>query len=102
LPDSGRAGLIKWFTEVDGPGLSAYLREGEVGAGDAVEVVHRPAHGVTIGETFRRSPGPLLGPRLLEASELAGRGARARAGLAALMATNAYNPESLVPPAAGK
>lgn len=26
------------------------LREGEVGAGDTVQVVHRPAHGLTIGE----------------------------------------------------
>jgi MOSC domain-containing protein YiiM len=39
------------FTEAGRPG--AYLRilqEGEVGAGDAVRVVHRPAHGVTIRE----------------------------------------------------
>jgi MOSC domain-containing protein YiiM len=64
--------LIKWFTEVGRPG--AYLRiyaEGDVGAGDAVEVVHRPAHGVTIGETFRALTGDhSLAPRLLEASEL--------------------------------
>ena len=64
--------LIRWFTEVGRPG--AYLRiysEGDVGAGDAVEVVHRPAHGVTIGETFRALTGDRsLAPRLLEASEL--------------------------------
>jgi MOSC domain-containing protein YiiM len=64
--------LIKWFTEVGRPG--AYLRiyaEGDVGAGDAVEVVHRPAHGVTIGETFRALTGDhSLALRLLEASEL--------------------------------
>ena len=64
--------LIKWFTEVGRPG--AYLRiyaEGDVGAGDAVEVVHRPAHGVTIGESFRALTGDhSLAPRLLEASEL--------------------------------
>jgi MOSC domain-containing protein YiiM len=64
--------LIKWFTEVGRPG--AYLRiyaEGDVGAGDAIEVVHRPAHGVTIGETFRALTGDhSLAPRLLEASEL--------------------------------
>ena len=64
--------LIKWFTEVGRPG--AYLRiyaEGDVGAGDAVEVVHRPAHGVTIGESFRALTGDhSLAPRLLEAPEL--------------------------------
>jgi MOSC domain-containing protein YiiM len=64
--------LIKWFTEVGRPG--AYLRiyaEGDVGAGDAIEVVHRPAHGVTIGETFRALTGDhSLASRLLEASEL--------------------------------
>ena len=29
------------------------LEPGDIGAGDAVEVVDRPAHGVTIGTTFR-------------------------------------------------
>ena len=41
--------MVKGFAEAGRPG--AYLRiltEGELGAGDAVEVVHRPAHGVTI------------------------------------------------------
>jgi MOSC domain-containing protein YiiM len=28
------------------------LREGTVGAGDQIEVVHRPAHGVSIGRCF--------------------------------------------------
>jgi MOSC domain-containing protein YiiM len=64
--------LIKWFTEVGRPG--AYLRitvEGDVGAGDEIEVVHRPAHGVTIGETFRALTGDRsLAARLLEAPEL--------------------------------
>jgi MOSC domain-containing protein YiiM len=44
---------VKRFTEHGAPG--AYLRvvaEGTVGAGDEVEVVHRPDHGVTIGEVF--------------------------------------------------
>jgi MOSC domain-containing protein YiiM len=39
------------FAEAGRPG--AYLRivrDGDVGAGDAVRVVHRPAHGVTIGD----------------------------------------------------
>jgi MOSC domain-containing protein YiiM len=64
--------LIKWFTEVGRPG--AYLRitvEGDVGGGDEIEVVHRPAHGVTIGETFRALTGDRsLAARLLEAPEL--------------------------------
>jgi MOSC domain-containing protein YiiM len=64
--------LVKWFTEVGRPG--AYLRicvEGDVGAGDPIEVVHRPAHGVTLGETFRALTGDRsLARRLLEAPEL--------------------------------
>ncbi|MEH0844362.1 MOSC domain-containing protein [Micromonospora sp. CPCC 205711] len=64
--------LIKRFTVRAAPG--AYLRvlrEGEVGAGDPVEVVDRPAHGVTIGEVFRAmSLEPELLPRLLAAPEL--------------------------------
>lgn len=41
--------MVRRFGEASRPG--AYLRilvEGELGAGDAVEVVHRPAHDVTI------------------------------------------------------
>ncbi|MEU9509808.1 MOSC domain-containing protein [Micromonospora sp. NPDC048170] len=64
--------LIRRFTVRATPG--AYLRvlrEGEVGAGDPVEVVDRPAHGVTIGEVFRAmSLEPELLPRLLDAPEL--------------------------------
>jgi len=64
--------LVKWFTEVGRPG--AYLRiavEGDVGAGDPIEVVHRPVHGVTLGETFRALTGDRsLAARLLEAPEL--------------------------------
>ena len=44
---------VKRFTGHGAPG--AYLRvvaEGTVGAGDEVEVAHRPDHGVTIGEVF--------------------------------------------------
>ncbi|MQA26903.1 MAG: MOSC domain-containing protein [Micromonosporaceae bacterium] len=64
--------LIKRFTARAWPG--AYLRvlrEGALGAGDAIGVVRRPAHGVTIGEAFRAltTEADLL-PRLLEASEL--------------------------------
>jgi MOSC domain-containing protein YiiM len=64
--------LIKLFTQRAVPG--AYLRiieEGELGAGDDVRIVHRPGHGVTIGEVFRALTGDrTLVPRLLEAPEL--------------------------------
>jgi MOSC domain-containing protein YiiM len=64
--------LIKRFTERAAPG--AYLRvvaAGDVGAGDPVEVVARPDHGVTIGETFRAlTAEPTLLPRLLAAEQL--------------------------------
>lgn len=46
--------LIKRFTAHGAPG--AYLRvleAGDVGAGDPVEVVHRPDHGLTLGLAFR-------------------------------------------------
>ena len=46
--------LVKRFTARGASG--AYLRvleTGDVGAGDAVEVVSRPAHGVTVGLLFR-------------------------------------------------
>jgi MOSC domain-containing protein YiiM len=64
--------LVKRFTAHGAPG--AYLRvtrEGEVGAGDRVEVVDRPAHGLTVGEVFRaRSGERALVPRMLEADDL--------------------------------
>jgi MOSC domain-containing protein YiiM len=46
--------LVKRFTAHGASG--AYLRvleTGEIGAGDAIDVVHRPDHGVTTGRTFR-------------------------------------------------
>jgi MOSC domain-containing protein YiiM len=64
--------LIKRFTEHGAPG--AYLRvvrDGEVAAGDPIEVVHRPTHGLTIGVTFRAmTTSPNLLPALLAAPEL--------------------------------
>jgi MOSC domain-containing protein YiiM len=64
--------LVKRFTQRGLPG--AYLRiivEGDLGAGDPVEIIDRPAHGVTIGEVFRALTGDRsLAPRLLEAPEL--------------------------------
>ena len=50
----GAPQLIKRFTAHGASG--AYLRvlePGDVGAGDLVEVVDRPGHGVTVGFTFR-------------------------------------------------
>lgn len=65
--------LVRRFTEHGAPG--AYLRvlvEGLVGAGDPVRIVHRPGHGVTLGETFRALTGEReLLPRLLDVPELA-------------------------------
>lgn len=64
--------LVRRFTERGCPG--AYLRvvtPGEIGAGDQVEAVHRPAHGVSIGEAFRARTGDrALVPRLLAATDL--------------------------------
>ncbi|MFG2828699.1 MOSC domain-containing protein [Streptomyces sp. NPDC048434] len=66
----GEHGWIKRFTQAAVPG--AYLRvieAGEIRAGDAVEVVHRPDHEVTIGLTFQAlTTRRELLPRLLEAS----------------------------------
>ncbi|MFJ9470622.1 MOSC domain-containing protein [Streptomyces caniferus] len=77
----GEHGWIKRFTQAAVPG--AYLRviePGEIRAGDAVDVVHRPDHEVTIGLTFqaltiRRE----LMPRLLEAGEALHEEARRKA-----------------------
>ena len=58
----GEPHWVKRFTQHGAPG--AYLRvlqEGRLRAGDLVEVLDRPEHGVTIAETFR--------PRLLSTPE---------------------------------
>ena len=78
--------LMKRFTAAGRPG--AYLRiveAGDVGAGDEIAVVHTPAHGLTIGETFRALSGDRsLAARLLEAPELPAQAhASARTWLAA-------------------
>jgi MOSC domain-containing protein YiiM len=61
------------FAAAGRPG--AYLRvleEGEVAAGDAVEVVHRPSHGLTVGDVADAyHHDHAQAPRLLEAPELA-------------------------------
>ncbi|MFF0888282.1 MOSC domain-containing protein [Streptomyces sp. NPDC003456] len=62
-------GWVKRFTRRGAPG--AYLRvivPGEIRAGDAVEVVHRPGHDVTVALAFRASTTErALLPRLLAA-----------------------------------
>lgn len=65
-------GWIKRFTRAALPG--AYLRviePGDIRAGDPVEIVHRPAHDVTVALTFRAmTREPDLLPRLLAAEAL--------------------------------
>ncbi|MFD3512781.1 MOSC domain-containing protein [Streptomyces sp. NPDC058657] len=67
----GEKGWVKRFTEAGAPG--AYLRvvePGSVRAGDAIEVVHRPEHDVTVGLFFQAflRENTLL-PRLLAAGD---------------------------------
>ena len=53
-----RPTLIKEFTEAGRPG--AYMRiieEGMVEAGTAIEIVHRPSHGITIGDLYAAKSG---------------------------------------------
>ncbi|MFD6717990.1 sulfurase [Micromonospora sp. TSRI0369] len=68
----GERGWMKRFTEEVRPG--AYLRvvtPGSVGAGDPVEVVHRPDHDVTVALVFRATTLETeLLPRLLVADAL--------------------------------
>lgn len=64
--------LVKRFTQRGDPG--AYLRvviAGQFAAGDVIEVIMRPGHGVTIGSAFRaRSGCRELVPALLTAPQL--------------------------------
>ena len=65
----GERGWVKRFTQKGSPG--AYLRviePGEIRAGDAIEIVHRPDHDVTVALQFRAvtTERELL-PRLLPA-----------------------------------
>lgn len=64
--------LIKRFTDRGRPG--AYLRvttEGHMEAGDDIEIIERPGHGVTLGDTFRARTGDRdLVPRLLDVPQL--------------------------------
>lgn len=64
--------LVKRFIAHGAPG--AYLRvlqEGAVGAGDPIEIIKRPGHGVTIGYMLRAlTTEPHLMPRFLDAPEM--------------------------------
>ncbi|MFD9211477.1 MOSC domain-containing protein [Streptomyces sioyaensis] len=77
----GEHGWLKQFTQAAVPG--AYLRviePGEIRAGDAVELVHRPEHEVTIGLMFQAlTTRRELLPRLLEAGGALPEEARRRA-----------------------
>jgi MOSC domain-containing protein YiiM len=70
----GDQGFVRRFAAAGRPG--AYLRilaEGELGAGDPVEVVHRPGHGLTVAEVSRIYHGDhAASDRLLQVPELAG------------------------------
>jgi MOSC domain-containing protein YiiM len=65
--------MLKHFARASRPG--AYLRiveEGTVGAGDAVELLHRPEHGVTVDLVARAFLlDPTLQPEAAKAPELA-------------------------------
>jgi MOSC domain-containing protein YiiM len=53
-----RPSLIKDFMRAGRPG--SYLRivqEGDVGAGDAIEILYRPTHGITISDLFAAENG---------------------------------------------
>lgn len=66
-------GWVRRFTQDARPG--PYLRvieEGDVAAGDAIEVIHRPAHGITVHHMFRAlTTEPTLLPTLLAVETLA-------------------------------
>ncbi|WP_128379161.1 MOSC domain-containing protein [Streptomyces cavernae] len=65
----GEKGWVRRFTQAGAPG--AYLRviePGEIRAGDAIEIVHRPEHEVTVAFQFRAvTTRRELLPRLLAA-----------------------------------
>ena len=67
----GEKGWVKRFTQQGAPG--AYLRviePGEIRAGDAIEIVHRPDHEVTVHMAFRsETTERTLLPQVLAAGE---------------------------------
>jgi MOSC domain-containing protein YiiM len=69
----GEPRMVRAFAQASRPG--AYLRilvEGSLGAGDAIELLHRPAHGVTVELVSRAFLlDPSLQPQAAKATELA-------------------------------
>lgn len=65
-------GWLRTFTRAAMPGTYlSVISPGSVRAGDAVTVVHRPAHGVTVAQVFRAiTLEPELLPSILAADEL--------------------------------
>jgi MOSC domain-containing protein YiiM len=54
----GDAGFVKRFADAGRPGTYLAIEgEGDVGAGDPIELLHRPDHGVTIGTVERAYHG---------------------------------------------
>jgi MOSC domain-containing protein YiiM len=50
----GDAGFVRRFTRAERPGsYLSIVGEGELGAGDEIRVLDRPAHGVTVGDIWR-------------------------------------------------
>ena len=68
----GEAGFVKRFAQASRPG--AYLRiieEGDLGAGDPIDVIDRPDHAITSRMVFDAIlRDPALIPRVVEANEL--------------------------------
>ena len=64
--------FLRAFAQADRPGAYlAIVREGDVGAGDAVEIAHRPDHDVTVALMHRALlQDHRLLPELLAAPEL--------------------------------
>jgi MOSC domain-containing protein YiiM len=67
----GEAGWVRRFTRVGAPGaLLRVIQPGEFSAGDPIEVVHRPAHDITVALLFRATTTEReLLPRTLVAAE---------------------------------
>lgn len=67
----GERGWLKTFTALAQPGAYlAVVRSGTICSGDAIEVLHRPDHDVTVALTYRAlTTDPELLPRLLAAGD---------------------------------
>ena len=83
----GDAGFVDRFADAARPGTYLGIDvDGDVGAGDAIELLHRPNHGLTVGTVERAYHGhPALLEELLDVADLSeswrnwARHARARA-----------------------